>query len=291
VNVGHTTALWILTGPAASYLIQAAERNLRHIPTATLKANTLMPFKHHNFIEKLPNIDEGYVIIDMNHSTGANRSRSPKVPERTLVTSSTINFLSITSSASKMDSKYASTTSNRMKNPLYSKPSTSQSEAHPSTETLRLYNLAYTNRWRRRELYHQIAPFPPVFLYCSLMLPWVTATVINAKPEEVASFMTAATLSDFSRAMGKFEQRPTIVAKKGGEVWGILLASLKHWALKKIEEYVGMMNHKRDTLEVEIATESGEKIVVVAYVFVWSGEKGVLEDTDWSPEKYMKSTA
>jgi hypothetical protein len=98
--------------------------------------------------------------------------------------------------------------------------------------SLRLYNLAYTGRWSRRKLYHQIAPLPLIFLYCSLMLPWVTATVINVKPKQSATYLTAATLSDFSRAMIKYDQRPTIVAKKGRAVQGMLLGGVKDWALK-----------------------------------------------------------
>ena len=278
----------IWTRRAASYLMQAAEGNLQYIITKLLKANTVMPSKQHKYNGKLPSIKEEHVLIDMYHSAGAHRC--PRVPEQTPDMRVSSGSPSASPHSTKTDSECASTTSNWKRKCPSGKPLAPQSKARRSTESLRIYNLAYTNRWSRRELYHQIAPNPPIFLYCSLMLPWVTATVINVESMETAlCYMTAAKLSHFSRALGKFDQRPTIVAKKGGEVQGMLLGSVKHWALKKIEEHIGLRNHERDALEVEVATDSGEKIVVVAYVFVWSGEKGVLDDTGWSPEKYMNS--
>jgi hypothetical protein len=60
------------------------------------------------------------------------------------------------------------------------------------------------------------------------------------------------------------------------------------WALKKIEEYIGLSDQTRDIAEVEVMTSGGEKIPVAAYTYVWSGSLSALEDKSWDPVEYMK---
>jgi hypothetical protein len=162
-------------------------------------------------------------------------------------------------------------------------------------EHSRLYCLALNNRWPRHELYHQIVPTPLVFVYCSLMLPWVMAKVLGAEVEQTIAYMTSASLRGFSHATVKYAKLPTIVrgtsesqSHPEGNVQGLLVGSLKEWALKRIEEYSVLENHERDVVEVEVTTTSGEKIMVAAYAYVWSGSSTLLEDRVWDPVEYMK---
>lgn len=159
----------------------------------------------------------------------------------------------------------------------------------------RLYCLALNNRWPRHELYRQIVPTPPVFVYCSLMLPWVMAKVLGVEVEQTITYMTSASLPGFSRATVKYAELPTIVrgtsesqSNPEANVQGLLVGSLKEWALKRIEEYSVLENHERDVVEVEVITTGGEKIMVAAHAYVWSGSSTLLEDRVWDPVEYMK---
>ncbi|KAH7067543.1 hypothetical protein BKA63DRAFT_570830 [Paraphoma chrysanthemicola] len=162
-------------------------------------------------------------------------------------------------------------------------------------EHSRLYLLALSNRWPRHELYRQIVPTPPIFVYCSLMLPWVMAKVLGSEVEQTTTYMSSATLPGFSRLTVKYAGLPTIVhaqpkseRKSQDAVQGLLLGSLKDWALQRIEEYIVLENHERDVVEVEVTTKGGEKIIVAAYAYVWRGPSTLLNDRIWDPVQYMK---
>ncbi|KAF2031134.1 hypothetical protein EK21DRAFT_111174 [Setomelanomma holmii] len=179
---------------------------------------------------------------------------------------------------------------------------TAKSSAEPvcteiDPEHARLYCLALNNLWPRSELYRQIVPTPPVFVYCSLMLPWVMAQVLGANTEQTTTYMTPAILRNYSRATVKYAELPTIVRRRAGstasdkdDIQGMLLGSPRDWALGRIEEYTALDNHERDVVEVEVTTDNGEKIVVAAYAHVWVGNSILLEDKIWDPVEYMKSS-
>jgi hypothetical protein len=159
---------------------------------------------------------------------------------------------------------------------------------------VRIYNLALTHRWTKREIYRGVAPVPPVFLYCSLMLPWVLAKVMGATSEKTTTYMVPAILKGFSRVTLKHALLPTLVPNSATMssdklLQGFLLGCMKDWALKKIEGYIDMADHEQDVVEVEVETPDGERIIVAAYVYVWNGPLSALEDKSWDPVEYMKS--
>ncbi|KAF2825975.1 hypothetical protein CC86DRAFT_382938 [Ophiobolus disseminans] len=160
-------------------------------------------------------------------------------------------------------------------------------------EFVRVYNIALANRWSTNELYHQVVPTPPIFLYCSLMLPWVLGNVIGATAEQTATYMVSALLNGFSRVTVKYAALPTLVPDSKTKsphkpLQGLLLGSVKDWALKKIEAYIDLSDQKRDIVEVDVATSTGEGITVAAYTYVWNGPISALEDKSWDPVEYMK---
>jgi hypothetical protein len=121
------------------------------------------------------------------------------------------------------------------------------------------------------------------------------AKVLGVEVEQTITYMTPASLRGFSRATVKYAELPTIVrgtserqSNPEANVQGLLLGSLKEWALKRIEEYSVLENHERDVVEVEVITTGGEKIMVAAYAYVWSGSSTLLEDKVWDPVEYMK---
>lgn len=162
--------------------------------------------------------------------------------------------------------------------------STPHSQTQSNPESVRLYNLASANRWTRRELYRHIAPQVPIFVHCTLILPWVLASVLGIEAEKVIPLLTPATLvSGFERKVVKSAELPTIVESSRGryatsKVQGMLLGCVQDCMLRKIEEDIGMDNHKQDVVEVEIKTTSGEAVVVAAYTYVWNGPLSALED-------------
>lgn len=161
-------------------------------------------------------------------------------------------------------------------------------------EFVHIYNLALIHSWTKREIYRGVAPVPPVFLYCSLMLPWVLAKVMGATPEKTTTYMVPAMLKGFSRVTLKHALLPTLVPNSAAissdkPLQGFLLGCMKDWALKKIEEYIDMADHEQDVGEVEVETPDGERVIVAAYVYVWSGPLSALEDKSWDPVEYMKS--
>lgn len=75
-------------------------------------------------------------------------------------------------------------------------------------EDLRLYSLALKNKWPKRKLYHLIVPIVPIFVYGSLMLPWVLARILGTDTrangvEETTKYVTRANLRDHFRVTVK----------------------------------------------------------------------------------------
>lgn len=170
-------------------------------------------------------------------------------------------------------------------------PDDLKKQIHP--EDLRLYSLALKHRWSKREVYHEIAPNVPMFVYCPLMLPWVLAKVLGLQgiegTEETATHMTRATLRHHFRTMIKYEDRPTIVhSKKETAVDGILIAGLQNKAYAGIEEYIGPEQHSKEIEEVEIELANDEKLIVAAHVYVWNESVSLLEATHWTPLDFMR---
>ncbi|KAF1994942.1 hypothetical protein P154DRAFT_581374 [Amniculicola lignicola CBS 123094] len=181
-----------------------------------------------------------------------------------------------------------------MASPTEPTPDTTKKKIH--SEDLRLYSLALNNRWTRRELFRHIVPDVPVFVYCPLILPWVLAKVIHladsAKTgaEQTAKYMTRAALRGYFRTMMKYVGRPTIVrTRKEAAVDGMLITGLLEDGRKKIEMYIGLNDHRRDVVEVEVEATDAEKIIVAAYTYVWKGPMNMLEPKHWTPMDYMRS--
>jgi len=155
---------------------------------------------------------------------------------------------------------------------------------------VRIYNLALTHRWTRREVYRGVASDAPVFLYCSLMLPWVLAKVMGATPEKTASYMIPAMLRGYSRVTLKHVSLPTLIPDSSSKkpLHGFLLGCMKDWALRKIEEYIDMTDHEQDVVGVEVETANGERMIVATQVYVYSGPLAAVDDKSWDPVEYMK---
>ncbi|KAF2252185.1 hypothetical protein BU26DRAFT_252439 [Trematosphaeria pertusa] len=174
---------------------------------------------------------------------------------------------------------------------------TEDSKKRIDPEDLRLYGLALNNRWSTRQLYHHVAPEVPIFVYGSLMLPWVVAKVLGIVEgtkgvEETTKRMTRATLRCHFRVTIKLENTPTIVkTKKEAAVDGMLLGRLDPQMASKIEEYIGPGEHRKQLEEVEVETDSGETIIVCAYMYVWKGSTDALIPKSWTPMDYMRSRA
>lgn len=173
---------------------------------------------------------------------------------------------------------------------------TEKSKSNINPEDLRLYSLALHNRWPKRELHHHIAPYVPIFVYNSLMLPWVLARVLGmssrgtAGIEETATYVTRATLRHHFRVVVRADQSPTIVkTKEDAAVDGMLIAGLRPDAAEKIQEYIGLSHHKKNLEEVEIVAREGDQITVCAFVYVWKEDRKLLEAKNWSPMDYMRS--
>ncbi|KAF2873664.1 hypothetical protein BDV95DRAFT_592990 [Massariosphaeria phaeospora] len=161
-------------------------------------------------------------------------------------------------------------------------------------EDLRLYSLALNNRLSKKHLYSQLGPDAPVFVYCSLMLPWVLAKVLNVKEanqiEQATTYMTRATLQHHFRTSIKYAGLPTIVrTQKPAAVDGMLIFGLQPIAAAKIEEYIGLEQHSKRVMEVQIETNEGEEVTIAAHVYVWKGPLSALEPKSWTPMEYMRS--
>ena len=164
---------------------------------------------------------------------------------------------------------------------------------HP--EDLRLYSLALNNRWPKRDFYQQIATDVPVFVYCTLMLPWVLARVLGLQgiegTEEATKHMTRAMLRRHFRTTIKYQARLTIVhSEKATAVDGILIAGLRGEAYARVEEYIGTKQRSKVVEEVEIELANNEKVNVGAFVYVWNKPLSHLEPTHWTPLDFMGSS-
>ncbi|KAF2733572.1 hypothetical protein EJ04DRAFT_564965 [Polyplosphaeria fusca] len=167
-----------------------------------------------------------------------------------------------------------------------------QKQVHP--EDVRLYCLAYTNRWTMQEMRHLTAWEVPIFIYCPLMLPWVMSTVLEVPDralkgaEDMAKLMTPATLRNYVRPTIMYTHRPTAVQSTGDvTLEGFLFAGVSSTATERIEFYIGLEDHSRATVEVEIELDSLEKVLVAAYVYVWKGPASLLLPQAWDPVEYM----
>ncbi|KAF2706043.1 hypothetical protein K504DRAFT_514524 [Pleomassaria siparia CBS 279.74] len=164
---------------------------------------------------------------------------------------------------------------------------------HP--EDLRLCSAALNHRWSKRELPHVIAPDVPIFVCCTLMLPWVLARVLGLHSIEGAlettKYMTRATLLHHVRSMIKFVERPTMVyTEKDIAVDGILVAGLQFEAYAKMEEYIGLEQHSKEIVQVEIETLDGGQATVAAYGYIWNQSPSFLTSERWTLVDLMRNS-
>lgn len=160
-------------------------------------------------------------------------------------------------------------------------------------EHFHLYNLALSNLWSIRELHHRIAPKPPIFVYCSLMLPWVLATLLDRPVQDTIAKMTPALLTGFKRVTIKFANLPTLVPNtrimsSDTPLQGFLIGSVQAPELEKIEDYINLADHTQDVVEVEVQVKHGQRQIVGAYVYTWTGALKALEDKGWDPVGYLE---
>ncbi|KAF1957976.1 hypothetical protein CC80DRAFT_503514 [Byssothecium circinans] len=164
-------------------------------------------------------------------------------------------------------------------------------------EDLRLYSLALNNKWTKQEIYRNISSETPFFVYDSLLLPWVLATVLDPNRttqgfEEAARHATRATLHKHFRVVISLDQTPTVVKSKSeATVDGMLVGGLTAEMAARIDGYTRSGQLRKELEEVEIETSQGEKIYVAAYVYVWKASTKLLEAKDWSPLEYMRIAA
>ncbi|PSN66034.1 hypothetical protein BS50DRAFT_588815 [Corynespora cassiicola Philippines] len=160
-------------------------------------------------------------------------------------------------------------------------------------ESLRLYSKTMATRWEQAELYTMITPTTPIFVYCTLMLPWVLARVLNITDydgiEEMIGYTTRATLQSYFRTQVKTAGMPTIVhTTQEAAVDGILIGGLEPHAMAKIDTYIGPGLLKKETVEVEIELRDGNKVKVAALTYVWDGPMETLEAKHWTPLDFMR---